>query len=336
MKALRILNVQFEVATEDYDRIPKQGPLLVVANHPYGGIDGVVMGALLKGMRTDAKLLGNYLLARIAGIQGSLIQVDPFDTDASKQSNLSGMREALAHLRSGACLGVFPSGEVSSFKLSSRSVVDPPWSAHIASLAGRSGATILPIYFEGRNSLLFQGLGLLDPRLRTLMLIRELLRMRGREVKLRIGPLIQPDCIKRFEGKAAAAEYLRLKTYALKATPLKKNKLRFPFRTTSKSHAVEPLAPPQLKRRLREEIARLPESQHLVEQGDFFVYYAFSRQIPALLHEIGRLREEPSAPSRKAPVSARPRRIRRILHAPLSLEPSRGRNRGRLPDRASR
>ena len=292
MKTLRLIQLQFEIDSDDYERIPKSGALLAVSNHPFGGADGIVLGALLKGVRPDAKLMGNYLLSRIDGIRGSIINVDPFGQESSKRANLEGIRESLRYLREGHCLGVFPSGEVSSFTFRNRAVIDPQWSEHITSLALKSDAQVLPVYFEGRNSLLFQILGLLNRNLRTLFLGREFCRMQNRKIKVRVGQPIAPERLKRFENKRAATDYLRLKSYSLKSTKSKSGKLRFPFRSASASARVEPLAPPQPAELLIEEIRELPEKQHLVEQGDFDVYYAYTRQIPALLHEIGRLREE--------------------------------------------
>lgn len=292
-KALRSIGVQFEVESKDYERVPKTGPLLVVANHPHGGVDGIILGALLKTIRPEAKLMGNYLLARMDGIRGSLITVDPFDQAASVRANIAGMRAALKHLRAGNCLGVFPSGEVSHIRLGSKGAIDPKWSSHVVSLAEKSGATILPVYFKGQNSLLFQVLGLLHPRIRTLLLAREFRRMKGKRIELKIGEPIPPDRIRRFEKKSAATDYLRLKTYSLSTVPKKSSHLRFPFRSASAAKSkLQPLAPPQEVPLLLAEVRALPAEQHLVEQGDLVVYYARAYQIPILLQEIGRLREE--------------------------------------------
>jgi putative hemolysin len=295
MKTLRVMGVQFEVDTDSFERVPKEGPLIVIANHPFGGVDGVVLGALLESLRPDSKLMGNYLLGKMEGIRGSIIEVDPFGGEQAKRSNLNGMRAAIKWLREGACLGAFPAGEVSSFQWKPRAVVDPAWTSHIVSLAQRTGASIVPVYFEGRNSLLFQMLGLIHPRLRTLMLAREFCRARGSEIKLKIGKVIKPDRLERFDGNAAAIEYLRLKTYSLRTQPLeniRKTKLRLPFRSASAEKTIQPLAPAQLKHRLREELNRLPSDCKLVEHGDFVVYCAKAKQMPLILLEIGRLREE--------------------------------------------
>lgn len=292
-KALRAIDVQFEVESRDYERVPKTGSLLVVANHPYGGVDGIVLGALLKTIRPESKLMGNYLLARMDGISGSLITVDPFDQVSSARANIAGMRAALKHLRAGNCLGVFPSGEVSHFRIGSKCAIDPVWSPHVVSLAEKSGASILPVYFKGQNSFVFQLLGLLHPRIRTLLLAHEFRRMQGKRIALKIGDVIPPDRIRRFENKTAATDYLRLKTYSLSAVPSKSSQLRFPFRSASASRSLlQPLAPPQEPKLLQAEVAALPAAQRLVEQGDLEVYYARASQIPVLMQEIGRLREE--------------------------------------------
>ena len=110
-KLLLLMGIQFEVETDDYQHLPREGPLLVVANHPFGALDGIILGALLKGIRGDAKLLANYLLGRIDGIRGSLISVDPFGRASSGRANLAGLKMARRHLASGGCLGVFPSGK---------------------------------------------------------------------------------------------------------------------------------------------------------------------------------------------------------------------------------
>ncbi len=292
MKALRSTSCQFEVDTESFERIPKEGPLIVVANHPRGALDGLLLGALLQGRRPDVKLLGNHLLLHLDGIRGSVIPVDPFGVEGSKQSNLRGMREVLRHLKANGCLCVFPSGEVSSFHLRERAVIDPAWSPHVVQLAIKSGASVLPLYFEGRNSLVFQILGLLHPRIRTLLLARELCRASGEIIPVRVGKVITPDRLQRFEKESAAIDYLRLKSYALREQKTRPERLRLPFRSVAAAKARQPLAAPQPVETLVEEIAALPERQHLVVHSEFDIYYAKAKQIPVTLQEIGRLREE--------------------------------------------
>ncbi|MCD8482551.1 MAG: hypothetical protein LR015_07755 [Verrucomicrobia bacterium] len=106
-------------------------------------------------MRPDAKLMVNYLLSRIQGFEEHIINVDPFGSKTAAQGNLGAMRKCMSWLRGGGCLGAFPSGTVSHWTWSRRRVTDPQWSEHLAALAVKTRATVVPVYFEGRNSTFF-------------------------------------------------------------------------------------------------------------------------------------------------------------------------------------
>lgn len=295
MKTLRVMRTSVEIDAECFERFPADGPLIVIANHPYGGIDGVAMGALLASARRDCKLMGNFLLSRIDGMRGSMISVDPFEREGSARSNLAGMREALQWLRGGGCLGVFPAGEVSAFNWRSLSVVDRDWSPHVVPLALRTGATVLPMYFEGRNRLFFQLAGLLHPRLRTLLLAREFCNMQDSVLRVRIGRPIPPELLKLMGDSRVTTDYLRLQAYALQQPSAEKKPvpgIKLPFRAARSSRKLQPIAPAQLKHRLRREIEGLPESDCLVDHGNFRVFCTEAARIPHCLREIGRLREE--------------------------------------------
>jgi putative hemolysin len=294
-KTLKAMAVHFELNEAGYARIPKKGKLIVVANHPFGGIDGVILGALLQGLRPDSKLMGNYLLSQMEGIRGNIINVDPFETANSVKANLDGIRQAIQHLRAGGCLGLFPAGEVSSFQWSCRAVADRNWTQHIVKLALKTEAPVLPVYFEGRNSLLFQIAGLIHPRLRTVLLAREFCNTQQRELGIQVGNVIKQDELRRFKSLKAANDYLRLETYALKkdfAKVPKSQKLRFPFRATSSLKVPTQLALPQPKHLMQSEINNLPSSNLIVQHGDLQVYCAYANEISSVLKEIGRLREE--------------------------------------------
>jgi putative hemolysin len=274
--------------------MPKKGALIVVANHPFGAIDGVILGALLTSIRPDSKLLGNYLLSRMDGVRGSIISVDPFERIDSSRNNLNGMRQALSHLRGGGCLGVFPAGVVSHYQRKYRAVADAEWTPHVIRLAQKTESLILPVYFEGQNSPLFQMLGMINPALRTSLLAREFCRQWGRELCIHIGKPIEVSALTRFSSTQAASDYLRMKTYALRPrAPIfrKKRKIRIPFRASSGGKAQLPLAPPQPKQLMEAEILNLPDAALVLEHGDFQVYNATANEIPIILKEIGRLRE---------------------------------------------
>jgi putative hemolysin len=295
LRTLQVMDVSFSVDAAEFASIPAEGPLIVVSNHPFGGVDGVVLGAILLGARADAKLMGNYLLSRIKGIREAVIAVNPFEGPDSARANLGGIRQALRTLQQGGCIGVFPAGEVSCLRLRQRAVTDRPWTAQVVSLALRTGACILPVFIEGRNSHFFQLAGLLHPRVRTLLLAREFARMRGARLTVRVSDLVTPDRLERFQNVEAAAEYLRLRSYALRragAPKADRRTLSFPFGRPRPQKNREAVAPPGDRAGLRAEIARLDESALLARHQNFRVCLARADQIPQLLLEIGRMREE--------------------------------------------
>jgi putative hemolysin len=290
---LTALGVEFEVSQEDLGRIPVEGPLATVSNHPFGGLDGIVLGAVLSRRRPDFKLLVNYLLAEIEPMRPNIISVDPFGGKNAAKTNLGPMRECLKWLKQGGALGLFPSGTVSHLHPRRRQVTDPLWVTNLAGIIRRGRAAVVPIYFEGRNSNFFQAAGLLHPRFRTALLPREMCGARGRVVKLRIGHAISPNQLDRFKDDESMMGFLRLKTYILRnrqvaeKTSFRKNWRRIFNSQTAREEIIPALDPTQLAA----EVAALDADQCLVEHGDYRVYYARARQIPVLLQEIGRLRE---------------------------------------------
>ena len=300
-RVLDALDVRVQVTYEAVQTIPKTGPLVVVANHPLGGLDGMILTTLLRRVRSDARVLVNFLLARIPEMGECSFFVDPFGGSTAAARNRSVMRTAMQWVSGGGALGVFPAGEVSHFTWRRGCVSDPAWSDTVARLVLRTRATVVPVFFDGRNSRLFQLLGLVHPRLRTAMLPRELLRLRGHSVRVEIGAAILPERLVRLRqgstGSAArrvdaadVTEFLRLRTYILKgrsatATPA-------PRRRSNAVRRAQPIAPAQPSERLAAEVAALPPTQCLATSGALQVFVGDGAQVPLLLREIGRLREQ--------------------------------------------
>ena len=290
---LKILKVQTQLSPADLKKIPNNGPLVVVANHPFGGLEGVVLGAILLQVRPDLKIMGNYLLKQIAGVRESIIAVDPFQSATAAKSNMRGIKEALGWVKAGGALLVFPAGEVASLNLAKRRVVDSPWSPHVAGIIRRTHASVLPVFFPGNNSLLFQLLGLIHPLLRTAMLPHELANKQHSKVSVRIGKAIPWRKLQRFETDQALIDFLRFSTFFLKNRK-DANKRRFTVVSSlgkSDFRSQAPVVPPVAPSLLEQDVRSLDACQQLVEHGDLAVYIAESRQIPNVLKEIGRLRE---------------------------------------------
>lgn len=288
--SLRRLGVAWRVSEADRNRIPAAGPVVVVANHPYGGLEGILMAALLGQRRDDVRLLANHLLGRVPEMGRQIIGLDPFGGHQAHRRNAPALRRALEWLEGDGLLGCFPAGAVAHLRLRERTIADPAWYPTAARLARKAGATVVPMHFDGANSAWFQALGLLHPRLRTALLPRELINKGRHEIGVRIGDPIPPERLAALGSDQAATQYLRLCTDLLPERP----------DTEPDGPAAEAPAPiahpehiiaPQAREHLAAEVAALPAEQCLTEQNGLRVFQARADQIPAVLREIGRLRE---------------------------------------------
>jgi putative hemolysin len=286
-RALESLDVTIRVPADDLARIPSTGPLLVVANHPFGGADGLALLALLRRVRRDVKLFANRFLGVIPELRDALILVDPFGSPAATPQNTAPVAAAVRHLRAGGALAVFPAGEVSSIDPRRGTVTDPPWNTTAARLATKAGAAVLPVHFPGRNSLLFNAAGLLHPRLRTLLLPRELLARRGQSVHVTVGSVIPPQKLARFNSAEDLTAYLRARTYLLsgRARPTSPSRRRT---TAPPQQSLIATIDPAL---VGAEVSSLPPTSALAASGPLAVHLARTDEIPHTLREIGRLRE---------------------------------------------
>lgn len=289
-EALRHMDVRPQVKPEDLENIPKKGPAVVVGNHPFGGIEGIIMADILLSCRPDVKVVANLLLNRIPQLRDLTIPVDPFNRSGSVRTNIGSMREALHWLKSGGMLLVFPAGEVSHLKMSPIEVADPAWSPTIGRLIRRTAAPVLPVFFRGHNGPGFQAAGLIHPRLRTVLLARQLMGMRGRTVPIDIGRLIPFRWLQRYSGDAELMAYLRWRTYLLGHSARRGNRELKPP-AIAVFQKPRPLAAPQAADACRRDIEMLPTEQCLAQSGAQSVWQATAEQIPHVLQEIGRLRE---------------------------------------------
>lgn len=286
--ALEFLNARLEISDEDLNRIPKNGPLVVVANHPFGGVDGLLLNAILRRVRPDVKLFGSIMLERMEAYRPDFFFVDNFGAADAPARNLSATKSALRWVKSGACLGVFPAGEVSHITWKNREVHDPPWNSAIGRLAQASGAAVVPLYFDGHNSTLFQLAGLVHPRLRTIMLARELKNSSNRTIRVCVGHAISPQRVSQFENAEELISHLRLRTYLLRSRLHRKRSSKV---APKPARVEEPIARPQPSEAIEREIDALPPHHQLGEVQEFSVHYAAAGEIPHVLAEIGRLRE---------------------------------------------
>ena len=284
--ALESLGVSYEVGEQEQALIPPCGPLVVVSNHPFGAVDGVILHSLLLRARPDVKLFGSTLLARMEKYRSSFFFVDNLGGAGAAARNVGAMKAALRWLRDGGCIGVFPAGEVAHLTWRHPTeVLDPPWSESIARLAMQANAAVLPVFVEGRNSALFQAVGLIHPRLRTILLGREMARQQDSVVRVRVGSVIPAARVSRFASPAELTEHLRLRTYLLGE--------RATRRAASGAAAApeEPIAAETPRHQVARAIDALPSDRTLAELSDFAAICFAGDEAPPVLAEIGRLRE---------------------------------------------
>jgi putative hemolysin len=280
--ALDALGVRGRHEAAELGRVRAEGAQVVVANHPFGGVEGLMLAQALRRRRRDVKIVANGILSRIEALRELFIFVDPWSRPTSRLRNGRALRAALAHLRAGGLLAVFPAGEVATRASDDAEVSDPPWQPSIARLIQRSQAPVLPVYFHGENSETFHRAGRVHPLLRTLLLPRELLNKGGRAIEMRVGAELTPRAVQKCRVEELAvllkgrSEMLRFRSAAA------------PQSTTAQGL---PLAAPIRRHVLEAELARLGERHHLLSQGEQRVFVASAAEIPNTLLEIGRLRQ---------------------------------------------
>jgi putative hemolysin len=190
--------------------------VVVVANHPFGVLDGIVIGYLVGRVRPDFKVLTHSLLCRVAELQPYLLPIDFAETPAATATNLRSRAEALSWLGNGGVLVVFPGGAVStSERLFGRRAVDPEWKLFTAKAITRAQATVVPMFFEGQNSRLFQVASHISLTLRLSLLFNEVRNKIGSVVAVRIGAPVAYAELSHIADRKALADYLRRATYEL-------------------------------------------------------------------------------------------------------------------------
>lgn len=277
----------------ELSRVPRQGSVVVVVNHPHGLADGLLVGALMKRVRRDFKIIANQQLSMCPELRPWLIEVDPFGGQAAIRKNLQGVRQSLSWLKAGGMLIVFPAGSASSFKLSDRCVTDDPWQENVASLVRKTRATVVPVHLSGRNSVMFQLLSLIYKPGRVALLPRELARSQREICHIAIGRPADYSALDGFRSDRDLLANLRIRTYLAGRGAASNRTL---ITRGEEAGGVEDNSSPmvdeaQPRAGLLKEIADLPPEQELFRQGSFVVYHATAIQIPLLLREIGRVRE---------------------------------------------
>lgn len=279
--------VKLEISDSDLEIIKRKGPFIAVSNHPFGILDGLLLLKLLGMTRKDIKIPTNFVLSRVKNIQDLLLNVNPME--GIERSNIKGLRAMKEQLRGGGVLGLFPAGEVSSFQKGLR-VEDKVWNKTAIKFIQKSNVPIIPIYFHGKNSALFHVLGLIHPMLRTGTLSAEFFKKENLSIKVRVGKAILPGEVQKFDSANDFGQYLRAKVYA-QGTKIPVDPFFKKVHLPKSSKRMLPIADAIHTSFIKKEVEELPEDQIILEKAEFRAYIAQTENIPAIMHEIGRLRE---------------------------------------------
>ena len=222
--------LKLEIVGGSLGRIPAAGPLVVVANHPYGILDGLVMGHILSGIRGgEFRILAHQVFRRAEALDRVILPIDFSGSRAAVETNLATRATAIRYLRDGGAVGIFPGGTVSTAPRPFAQPMDPVWRGFTARMIQKSGATVVPIWFDGSNSRLFQVASHLHYTLRMALLVREFRRRVDRPVRLAIGAPITPDRLTGFASATEMMDFLRRTTYGLSPKPLDASRLGYEF-----------------------------------------------------------------------------------------------------------
>ena len=210
--------------------IPKDGPLILIANHPYGILDGMMMGLILSRTRGDFRILAHHVFRKSEDLNRIILPISFDETKEAVKENVQTRKLALDYLGQGGAIGIFPGGTVSTAAKPFSHPMDPGWRSFTARMVGKSDATVVPIFFEGHTSRLFQIASHLHYTLRMGLLIKEFRKRIDTPVKVVIGKPIGRDVLDPLSSDSRAMmEHLRKATYALSPTPLRIDELGFEF-----------------------------------------------------------------------------------------------------------
>ncbi|SDD89152.1 lysophospholipid acyltransferase family protein [Riemerella columbipharyngis] len=296
---LKERDIRYEVFEEDLQRIPKTGPFILVANHPLGAIDGILMCKILTEIRPDFKIMGNFLLEKIQPMVPFVIPVNPFETRKDLRSSATGLKRTLEHLNNGGCIGVFPAGEVSNKNNETREILDKQWEIPVLKLIQKAKIPVVPMYFHTKNSNIFYNAAKIHADLQTLMLPYEMMNKRSKPIKIRIGKPITLRVMRDYETPKELGEFLRKRVYMMKSYFDKRksiaNMLKLPnlnIKQIVGKPVIQNIIEETPKENLLAEIEKLrSQEKMLFKNNNYEVYFSPYDDIPNIMREIGRQRE---------------------------------------------
>lgn len=281
------LEINFELNQEELSKIPKEGAFIVVANHPFGGLDAALLIKILHEIRPDIKIISKYILKEIKPLAEKYFIKNPF---AGRKSSVNSnqIETITEHLNNDHPLIFFPAIKIASYNTDTKTITDKPWNDKVIRFIRKSKVPVVPIYLHGSQRNLFQILGMYHPLMRTIRLPKELKSKRSKQISIRIGTPILLKDQENISNIHKYGRFLRAKTFALDSSiEVKKFFSTSLFREKKEQEIIAAVSPEKID----QEVQYLKEDYLLIQSQNFIVICAPSIEMPACLTEIGRLRE---------------------------------------------
>ncbi len=220
----RRYGLSLNVISGSLSNIPATGPVVVISNHPYGILDGLMMGKILSTARSEFRIMAHKVFSKADEISDSILPISFDGTREALSMNLKTRKDALSYINSGGAVGIFPGGSVSSPQRMFSRPMDPEWRTFSARMISKSNATVVPVFFEGFNSRRFHMAGRMSRTLRTALLVNEFKRRINKPVNIAVGEPLCRDALDNYiKDPRALMDFLRDSTYRLSSKPINTN-----------------------------------------------------------------------------------------------------------------
>lgn len=287
--ALEKFDIKYSISESSKANIPAAGAFIVIANHPLGIVDELILLRLICETRPDFKLFGGNYLDQIKSINEHIIPTNAIENTGFNQISYNGIKAAFKHISSGSPIGIFPSGELSSKSTGNVKSTDKQWQKSSIKFIQKAGVQVIPVFINGSNGNLLNIMGQMHPLLRSALIPSEILNIRRQALEIVIGKPITTKTIESFTTTNSLSVFLRTKTFSLNNPVKIETFFKSVMRTKEekKESIIEPVDPELLL----SDLDQIAEDCLLFTKGNYTVYCAPFSQIPNIIREIGRLRE---------------------------------------------
>ncbi len=286
---LKLLDLNYQIPDDDLKNIPANGPFITVSNHPFRGIDSMILYKIISEYRKDFRIIGSHLLHRIEPLKHVVIPVNTHETSEDRLSSFKGIKEAICHLERGGCIGIFPDSAPDSPVESYRVILDNIWKPAAIKFIRGSEVPVIPVYFHATSTKMVRVMGRVNHVFIRKKMPAEIRNQVNRTIRVRIGSPLTTAEQTRFSDHDYFGRFLRSKVYSLGSAIDKRQSVS--KKASRRIRKADPVAEPIPVKKLREEFDSIRGEYELFCTSNYSVICAPVEKIPSIFTEIGRLRE---------------------------------------------